>query len=371
MTAHLTIDNLAKRYASTTALDEVSFEVEPGELKVLLGPSGSGKSTVLKAVAGLISPTRGRVLVRGKDITDIPIHRRNIGLVMQGYSLFPHMTAYENVAFPLRTPMHRCGQRDLHERVVRMFELTGLAGLESQRPAELSGGQQQRVALARALVFSPEVLLLDEPLAALDRELRERMQEEIRRIHRTLGMTIIYVTHDQSEAMKVADRIVVLNRGRVAQEGSAVQLYESPIDEFVAHFLGGANFVTGTVTSIRNGHLNVEVGDVELRVPSVDGLRPETQVTLMVRPERVQVGVPDAGSNHLPGTVVDSTYLGSALQTIVSLSDGTVWKSNVTPARSRVQAGAPTHLHWRIEDTRVLAAQQTPTNTPLEASNEP
>ncbi len=367
MNAHLRIANLVKRYGPTAALDGVSFEVEPGELKVLLGPSGSGKSTVLKCVAGLISPTSGRILLRGQDITDIPIHQRKIGLVMQGYSLFPHMSAYDNVAFPLRTPMHRCGQKELQKRVAQIFDLTGLTGLEGQRPSELSGGEQQRVALARALVFSPEVLLLDEPLAALDRELRERMQDEIRRIHTTLGMTIIYVTHDQAEAMKVADRIAILNRGQVAQVGSALELYESPSNEFVARFLGGANLLTGRVISILDGVIKVEVGKCELRAPSVDGLCQDALVTLLVRPERVRVAVPEADSNCLPGTIINSTYLGSALQTDVSLSDGTVWRSSMTPARSSFKAGVTTNIHWQIEDTHILPTQQSVNSLHLEA----
>ncbi len=368
MPTFLEVREIEKRYGSSTALDSVSFEVEEGDLNVILGPSGSGKSTLLKVIAGLVVPTSGRVFIKGIDITDVPIEQRNIGLVMQGYALFPHLTAYQNVAFPLRTSAHRCDQREVRERVQRMFALTGLEGLEERRPSELSGGQQQRVALARALVFDPDILLLDEPLAALDRELRERMQEEIRKIHRTLGTTVVFVTHDQTEAMKVADLITILNRGRVVQTGSARELYESPSDEFVARFLGGTNLVTGMVTSICNGVLNVQVGGFKLRVPSIAGLCVETQVTLMVRPEKVRVGVPDSGANSLPGTIVDSTYLGSAIQTDVSLSDGTVWRSNMTPASSHFQTGSPTHLHWRIEDTRVLAALQPPSISPLEAS---
>ncbi len=367
MKAHVTISRLVKLYASTAALDEVSFEVEHGELTVLLGPSGSGKSTILKTIAGMISPTRGRVLLRDEDITDIPIHQRNIGLVMQGYSLFPHLTAYDNVAFPLRTSTHKCGERELEKRVSQMFDLTGLSGLERRRPAELSGGEQQRVALARALVFSPDVLLLDEPLAALDREIRERMQDEIRRIQKALGITVVYVTHDQTEAMKLADHIVVLNRGRVAQAGSPVDLYESPQNEFVARFLGSANLVHGVVTSIRSDVIHVRVGDSEVRVRCIDGIRPETHVTLMVRPERVRLGMPEADSNQLSATVVDSTYLGSALQTVLSLSDGTVWRSLTTPVGPRLEAGESAQLHWRMEDTRALPLRQPQDDARLEA----
>jgi ABC-type Fe3+/spermidine/putrescine transport system ATPase subunit len=366
MTAHLEIRDLSKRYGPTVALDTVSLQVERGELKVLLGPSGSGKSTVLKTIAGLIAPTSGRVLLQGRDITDIPMHQRNIGLVMQGYSLFPHLTAYDNVAFPLRTPIHRCRQQELEKRVAHMFDLTGLQGLEEHRPAELSGGQQQRVALARALVFDPEVLLLDEPLAALDRELRERMQEEIRRIHKALGMTIVYVTHDQSEAMKVADRIAVLNQGRLIQTGSAIELYEAPQDEFVAQFLGGANLMSGRVDSVLDGVIRIQVNGSEVRAPATDGIWPGTQVTLLVRPERVRVGTPDSGSNHVPGTIVDTAYLGSAIQSIVSLKDGTVWRSNMAPTNSCFQAGAQTHLYWRVEDTRMLPARQPAEDSHLE-----
>ncbi len=350
------------------ALDGASLDVEEGALNVVLGPSGSGKSTLLKVIAGLLVPTSGRVFVRGVDITDVPIEERNIGLVMQGYALFPHLTAHGNVAFPLRTAAHRCSERHLRERVQRMFALTGLEGLEERKPAELSGGQQQRVALARALIFDPDVLLLDEPLAALDRRLRERMQDEIRRLHRTLDMTVVFVTHDQTEAMRVADHISILNRGRVVQTGSALELYESPSDEFVARSLGGANIVAGRVTSVRDDDFDVQVGSSTLRVPSIDGLCQQTQVTLMVRPERVRVGVPDPDANSIPGIVVESIYLGGAVQTDVSLDDGTVWRSTMTPSRSLLQTGASTCLHWRIEDTRVLTIQQPNSVSSLEAS---
>ena len=240
--APLALQAIAKRYGGVTAVDRLSLEVASGEFVSLLGPSGSGKTTTLMMIAGFIIPSSGSILLDGKNITRLPPYRRNIGMVYQNYALFPHMTVGRNVAFPLR--MRGVGRDEIARRVGRALELVQLKGLSERRPTELSGGQQQRVALARALVFEPPLLLMDEPLGALDKKLRQELQSEIKRIQRETRGTVIYVTHDQEEALSLSDRVVVLNHGRIEQVGPPGELYERPRTRFVAEFLGAANFLS-------------------------------------------------------------------------------------------------------------------------------
>ncbi|MGE0802039.1 MAG: ABC transporter ATP-binding protein, partial [Lautropia sp.] len=231
----VSVRDLRKVYGPVVAVDDVSLDVRRGEFLTLLGPSGSGKTTVLGIIAGLIAPTRGTLRLSGEDVTDLPSNLRNIGVVFQSYALFPHMTVAENIAFPLK--MHKVPGAEIPARVAQMLQTVQLGDLGDRRPAQLSGGQQQRVALARALVFKPTVLLMDEPLSALDRKLRQQMQLEIKQLQRALALTIVCVTHDQEEALAVSDRIAVMNRGRIEQIGAPEQLYERPSNHFVADFL--------------------------------------------------------------------------------------------------------------------------------------
>ena len=270
-----TIDliDVAKRYGPVTAVEDVQLHVDEGELVTVLGPSGSGKTTLLTMIAGLAGPSAGRIDIGGRDVTWLPAAKRNVGLVFQSYALFPHMSVHDNVAFPLS--VRRLGRAEIDRRVAEALRLVRLAGFERRRPAQLSGGQQQRVALARAFVFEPEILLLDEPLGALDRKLREQLQVELRQLQRSLGITTILVTHDQEEALSLSDRIVVLDDGRVQQIGTPEDAYLKPRNRFVADFLGAANLFEGVL--LRDGR-GLEHPARRRRAPSLcragDGARP-------------------------------------------------------------------------------------------------
>jgi ABC-type Fe3+/spermidine/putrescine transport system ATPase subunit len=241
------VGGLLRRFGSVAAVDDVSFDIDPGEFLALLGPSGSGKTTIMMTVAGFLRPDRGSIRIGGNDVTRLPPWQRNIGMVFQNYALFPHMTVAQNIAFPLQqrgVERHR-----MQEEISRVIELVGLAELGHRLPVDLSGGQQQRVALARALVYRPPLLLMDEPLAALDKKLRERLQVEIKEIQRVTGTTVLFVTHDQTEALSMADRLAVLNRGRIEQIGTPEDLYERPANAFVADFIGETNILVGNAVS--------------------------------------------------------------------------------------------------------------------------
>jgi ABC-type Fe3+/spermidine/putrescine transport system ATPase subunit len=358
----LEIRDLTKLYGTTAAVQGVTLNVRESEIVVILGPSGSGKSTLLKVVAGLINPSAGEILLRGRNITHIPIHNRNLGLVMQGYLLFPHLTAYENVAYSLRTKMHRRGFDNLRERVSRMFELTGLTGLERRKPHEMSGGQQQRVALARALVFDPDLLLLDEPLGALDRELRERMELEIRRIQRALGTTVLYVTHDQGEAMRVADRIAVFKAGTVAQVGTAVELYQRPASQFVAEFLGGANIVEAAVVRQLDGRATLQTPIGELQAPVFLNTVTGQRQVMMVRPECLRLDPPEGDFNRVSGILIGVTFLGNMWRATVTVAGDTLWYLNFPPEQTdeNLKTGRPIDLYWKVTDTHLVTSDRQP-----------
>jgi putative spermidine/putrescine transport system ATP-binding protein len=359
MSSALEIIALTKAYGRTSAIQDASLRVGAGEILVILGPSGSGKSTLLKCVAGLIEPSSGTILLHGRDITNIPIHQRNLGLVVQGYSLFPHLTAFDNVAYPLRTKAHRCTANELHSRVTAMLDLAGLKGLGERKPNQLSGGQQQRVALARALVFGPDVLLLDEPLAALDRELRERMELEIRNIQRTLKTTILYVTHDQVEAMDVADRIAILNNGRIAQAGKPTELYWQPESEFVARFLGGANLLDGVIIDRQPDLARVQTAVGQLAVSLTKEIPSAESHAIMVRPENLRLDAPTDKYNKLSATLEDLTFLGSSYRATVALANGSIWHLSVAPKDidGNLKVGRSLDLYWRLCDTQLIVAE--------------
>jgi len=280
--------NVHKTYGHVVALNDVSLEVAEGEFLTLLGPSGSGKTTTLMLIAGFERPTRGEILIRGESMIARPPERRDIGMVFQSYALFPHMTVFENVAFPLRT--RKCGASDIARRVDEALDAVRLPGVAGRYPRQLSGGQQQRVALARALVYRPSLLLMDEPLGALDRKLREEMQSELKSIQREIGVTTLYVTHDQQEALALSDRIAVMNSGDVVQIGPPLELYDRPAADFVASFLGDVNFLEATAMGWTNGLASVELSPgVCITVSTSTPLTPGKRVRLAIRPERLRL----------------------------------------------------------------------------------
>ena len=282
------IAGVSRRFGDTLAVDDVSFSLERGRFLTILGPSGCGKTTLLRMIAGFIAPGAGQIVIHGRPVAAEPPWRRRIGMVFQKLALFPHLTAAENVAYPLR--MRGFARSDIAPRVERYLALVRLAGLGDRRPHELSGGQQQRVAIARALVFEPDLLLLDEPLAALDRKLREDMQLEFRRIQQELGVTTINVTHDQREALVMSDQVLVMDRGRVQQADPPVTAYARPKNRFVAGFLGLTNFLRGEVTAVGDGVAKLRVGHAELATPNlVPGLVPGQAVEAAIRAERVRL----------------------------------------------------------------------------------
>lgn len=307
----LAIDGLEKRFGKVVAVKGASFEVRRGELLSLLGPSGSGKSTILRVIGGLEYPTAGRISLNGRDIQKLPPYRRNIGVVFQKYALFPHMTAAENIEFPLTR--RGIDREDRKQRVADVLALVGLADLGNRYPSQLSGGQEQRVALARAIVFKPEVLLLDEPLGALDKQLRERMQREIRSLQTRLRITTIFITHDQTEAMAMSDRIAVINHGVIEQIGSPEALYERPLTEFVAGFVGESNLLPCAVLGIADGWADVQLSEtVVVKVPAGD--HTAAAKALLVRPEKISIAttLDRHDANAVRCIISAKTYLGDA-----------------------------------------------------------
>jgi spermidine/putrescine transport system ATP-binding protein len=328
--------DVVKRFGEMVAVDHIDLEVRDGEFFSLLGPSGCGKTTTLRMIGGFEQPTSGLIELQGEDVTWLPPFRRNVNTVFQNYALFPHLTIYENVAFGLR----RKGAKDseIKSRVSDMLKLVELPGFETRKPGQISGGQAQRVALARALINKPAVLLLDEPLGALDLKLRKQMQVELKRIQQEVGITFIYVTHDQEEAMTMSDRIAVMNRGRYEQLGDPESLYERPTTRFVAGFLGVSNLLAATATGSADGYAVVKLADdTQVRVPSalVDG---KTSLQIGIRPEKIRLSEPEkapAGGNRLRGVIRDASYIGVSTQYIVEASGGarlTVYEQNVERA---------------------------------------
>ena len=329
------VRNIAKAYGTVNAIDNVSLSIAPGEFVALLGPSGSGKSTLLMMIAGFETPTCGDILVDGVRVNDRPAYKRGFGVVFQRYALFPHMSVADNVAYPL----WRRGMRgaEVAAEVAKALELVALEGLADRLPAQLSGGQQQRVALARALVFKPPLLLMDEPLGALDRKLRQQLQLEIKQIHRQVGSTIIFVTHDQEEALSMADRVAVLERGRLQQFGTPRELYEKPASAFVADFIGETTFIPVTLSPDGNG---VRATSSDLRadhqLPADRVLTRATSGRLAVRPENVVLEFANDG----PATVIESAYAGTTQVILVAVGQTRVLaRAHMSPDTPLFQAG--------------------------------
>ena len=304
----------------TPAVNDISLFIEAGKLVTLLGPSGCGKTTNLRMIAGLELATRGQILIGGVDVTRLPATDRDVSMVFQSYALFPHMTVRENVEYGLR--FSGFNKKDMTDRARAGLELVGLAGLGDRLPSQLSGGQQQRVAVARALVLEPQVLLFDEPLSNLDARLRRRVREEIREIQQKLGLTVVYVTHDQEEALAVSDRIIVMNDAVIAQEGTPRDLYEAPANAFVADFIGEANIFECQIESLAGDIATVAVGPVSLRLPARG--RPPGAAKLAARPDRLEIH-PAGTPNSIPGRLEKATYVGSHLEFVVACEFGEVF----------------------------------------------
>ena len=350
----LTLRRLRKTFGAVVAVDDVSLDAAPGEFLSLLGPSGCGKSTVLRMVAGLVEPDAGQVVLDGEDISHVPVHRRHLGLVFQSYALFPHMTVYENVAFGLRR--RRLPAAELRPRVERMLDLVQLGPLGARHPRELSGGQQQRVALARALVTEPRVLLLDEPLSNLDALLRDEMRVELKRLQERLGTTMIFVTHDQAEALTLSDRVVVMDHGRVEQVGSPEEVYRRPATAFVARFLGRANFLAGVVAEIDAGGATVALDTgPSLRAARREGLRVGDRVHVALRQESIRlVSAADGRPNRFPATVVFHAFAGPAHHYVVQLDGGRELEVVTPGADLPVTRGTGVHVEWAPDDVILL-----------------
>jgi spermidine/putrescine transport system ATP-binding protein len=340
------LDGLEKRYGDVVAVDRVSMDIVAGEFFSLLGPSGCGKTTTLRMIGGFEHPTAGRVLLRGRDVTSDPPDKRAVNMVFQQYALFPHLTVGDNIAFgPKRSGLPK---DEIARRVGEALDLVRLAGYERRRPHQLSGGQQQRVALARALANRPNVLLLDEPLGALDLKLRRQLQVELKRIQVEVGITFVYVTHDQEEALTMSDRIAVMHAGRVEQLGTPEELYERPASRFVADFIGTTNLLEGMVDGDR-----VRLPSGALVPARVEGIAQGTAVEIGVRPESVTL-LPPAAEDVLSGRVEQAAYLGSSVSYLVRTAGGATLTVLAPKTGARLPVGSEVGLAWAADDVLVL-----------------
>ncbi|WP_192551898.1 ABC transporter ATP-binding protein [Pseudomonas sp. IzPS59] len=352
----VSLRNLNKHYGDFAAVDNISLDIRDGEFLTFLGSSGSGKSTTLSMLAGFETPSSGEILVNGQSLVNVPPHKRDIGMVFQRYSLFPHLSVRDNIAFPLAIRKLAAAERD--KRVDAMLKLVQLEQFAHRRPSQLSGGQQQRVAIARALVYEPRILLMDEPLGALDKKLREDLQDELRQLHRRLGITIVYVTHDQEEAMRLSQRIAIFSHGKIVGLGSGYDLYQNPPNAFVASFLGNSNFLKFKAQG--NGAASFEGQSLSIRLTA--GLQTGQDVLLMVRPEKalalsVQQAASEplaAGWNEVSAKVVEVLFLGESQTCSVVTSGGTsMTVKALSAAGMPLKAGDPVRVRWATADACV------------------
>lgn len=347
--------SVSKTYdGRTMAVDGLNLAIGKGEFLTLLGPSGSGKTTALMMLAGFETPTSGEILLAGRSLARLPPHRRNMGVVFQSYALFPHMTVAENIAFPLT--VRRLPSAQVRERVERALQLVQLSGFGDRRPAELSGGQQQRVALARAIIFDPDVILMDEPLGALDKQLREQLQLEIKHIQQQLGVTVVYVTHDQSEALTMSDRIAVFDRGRIRQLASPREIYEEPANDFVAQFVGQNNRLEGTIAAVESEHCTVRMqGDLIVRARLAGTAAPGDRVSVCVRPERILLEPQPDVPNVFDARVEDLIYHGDHVRVRLALKGGSsVMLKADRSAADGLFIGTAVTIGWLVDSCRAF-----------------
>jgi spermidine/putrescine ABC transporter ATP-binding subunit len=320
----IAVAGLGKRFGVNVVVDRASFAIEEGELFTLLGPSGCGKTTLLRLIAGFYAPDAGEIRFDGRVVNAVPPHERGIGMVFQNYALWPHMTVAQNIAYGLK--LRKLPKEQITKRIKEVLEKVKLSGLEARYPGQISGGQQQRVALARALVLNPKILLLDEPLSNLDAKIRVQVRAEIRKLQKELGITTVYVTHDQEEALTLSDRIAVFNQGRVFQVGPPKELYERPANRFVADFIGINNLIEGTVQAV-NGALRVKTGWGEIQALRDARFKPGERCVLSVRPENASLDA--RAENRLNGKIAFAAYLGNTLRYDIDLGQGTIFKADV------------------------------------------
>ncbi|AXL50348.1 spermidine/putrescine ABC transporter ATP-binding protein [Paraburkholderia caffeinilytica] len=354
----IVFQGISKRYGNSVALHSTDFSVRKGEFLSLLGPSGSGKSTILNIIAGAVAPSTGSILLDGKDVSTVPPRERGLGMVFQNYALLPHLNVFDNVAFPLR--IRGVGKSEIQQRVRNALERVGLTGYENRKPREMSGGQQQRVGIARCIVYSPSVILMDEPLGALDKKLRDQLQGEIKRLHRDLGTTLVYVTHDQEEALNLSDRVCLMNGGRIAQLGTPDELYFEPTNEFVADFVGESNLLEGVVQSNDTVLVN---DNWALKVRSTEGHATGSKVKVLVRPEKISVlegeesSASGAGDmNACTGVISQISFVGGMTRFELATAAGSTLLVKTISARAaeRSPMGRPLTVRWSARDSAVL-----------------
>jgi putative spermidine/putrescine transport system ATP-binding protein len=355
MNSTLILADLVRSYGGVRAVDGVSLTVDQGEFVTLLGPSGSGKTTTLKMIAGFDRPDQGAIHLGADEITHWTPDRRNIGMVFQNYALFPHMSVFDNVAFPLK--MRKQSRGEIAAAVGDALAMVHLGELSRRLPRELSGGQQQRVALARALVFRPPLLLMDEPLGALDHQLRRQVQTEIKRLHQSLGLTIVFVTHDQEEAMFLSDRIAVMQRGRIVQQGPPAELYARPVNRFVASFIGDSNLLPGRVLSVEDRFAQVRLADgTVVNGNAGPGIKASDPVECLLRPDALAVNLRD-GSAGLQGVVVLASFMGDSIELEVTTQiGGLTARMRGSAVSAGLAPGSQVRLRWADSDLLVLAA---------------
>ncbi len=353
--AMIELRDVTKRYGSLVANDRLNLSVRRGELMTLLGPSGCGKTTALRCLTGYMRPDEGRIFIDGRDVTDVPTHQRELGMVFQNFALFPHLTVHDNVGFPLM--IRNVPEAQRATQVAEALRLVRLEGYKDHYPRQLSGGQQQRVGLARALVYRPKVLLLDEPLSNLDAKLREEMRFEIKELVTRLGITAVYVTHDQGEALALSDRVAIMNRGRLEQLGTPEEIYEQPGSRFVAEFIGLSNFLEGHVQALRGDAMLVRVADLQVASPILPQVGPGQRVLLFLRPNEVELLAAEApdGENIFNATVEKATYLGDTMDYRLTLGPGLEVRAQAD-ARKRFPPGTGVRLRfprvraWAMKD---------------------
>jgi len=349
---------ISKKFGDVSALDPLNLAVKQGEFLTLLGPSGSGKSTLLNLIAGAYPPSRGQIFLAGRDITTMAARHRGIGMVFQNYALMPHLSVFDNVAYPLR--IRRMNRSDIAQKVGEALERVGLSGFEQRKPRQLSGGQQQRVGIARCIVYSPSIIMMDEPLGALDKNLREQMQGEIKRLHQQLGITFIYVTHDQEEALNMSDRICLMHDGGISQLGTPDALYFQPKNRFVAEFIGESNIFSGHIRSQGVFH---DKGGFEMKIPDE---WPIGQGEILIRPEKIHLGrhgredESEGCHIHLAGKIVDMAFVGSMTRLSLEMDNGQALLARVVShqGNERFCLGDQLHISWDVKDMVFLGTDK-------------